>query len=181
MQSSGNKRKPITSNNRALNQNNILFIQEEYDLSQSSNDFVKTKETELTQIKIKLQFVLDSFLDQVIDRESYLTKKEELLSKKKAIEELISGFNKNCFSWLEPMRSWINEAKDCDKVATDSDKQAKKVLALKIFGSNLYLENKKVRGEAQNQWSALGADPTSRTMVPRRGLEPPLHKCGTGS
>jgi len=23
----------------------------------------------------------------------------------------------------------------------------------------------KVRGEAQNQWSALGADPTSRTMV----------------
>ena len=138
---------------------------EESDLSQSSNDFVKTKETELTEIKIKLQFVLDSFLDQVIDRESYLTKKEELLSKKKSIEELISGFNKNRFSWLEPMREWINEAKDCDKVATDSDKQAKKALALKIFGSNLYLENKKVRGEAQNQWSALGADPTSRTMV----------------
>jgi len=43
--------------------------------------------------------------------------------------------------------------------------EATKDLALKIFGSNLYLENKKVRGEAQNQWSALRADPTSRTMV----------------
>ena len=145
---------------------------EESDLSQSSNDFVKEKEGELTKIKTKLQFVLDSFLDQVIDRESYLVKKGELLSKKKVIEEQISAFNKNRFSWLEPMRIWINEAKDCDNVALGADKIAKKDLALKIFGSNLYLENKKVRGEAQNQWSALGADPTSRTMVRGTGLEP---------
>ena len=145
---------------------------EESDLSQSANDFVKEKETDLSGIKIKLQFVLDSFLDQVIDRESYLVKKEELLSKKKVLEEQIAAFNKNRFSWLEPMRGWINEAKDCDKVALGVDKIAKKDLALKIFGSNLYLENKKVRGEAQNQWSALGADPTSRTMVLGTGFEP---------
>jgi hypothetical protein len=63
------------------------------------------------------------------------------------------------------MRDWINEAASAAKIARDNDLFAKKVLALKIFGSNLVLENKKARAEAQNQWAALCAAPPSLTVV----------------
>ena len=52
----------------------------------------------------------DSYLDQIIDRESYSQKKSELLSKKKTIEEQISTFEQKQNNWLEPMRAWVHEA-----------------------------------------------------------------------
>ena len=165
--------KKYSLNEEWANQMLLKLKQEESELSQSSNDFVKIKEAELSIVKEKLQFVLDSFLDQVIDRENYLSKKSELLGKKKSLEEQIEVFNKNRFSWLEPFRDWIKEAKDSPKVADSNNKQLKKDLAVKIFGSNLFLEDKKVRGDGQKAWSALRADPPSRNFVDDEGLEPP--------
>ena len=71
------------------------------------------------------------------------------------------------------MRNWVSEASEVDQIISGGSKDDKKALALKIFGSNLYLENKKVRGDGQNAWSALRADPTARTWVGKRGFEPP--------
>ena len=155
--------------------------EEESDVAQSSLDVATIKRREIDKINIKLKFLLDSYLDQIIDKESFQEKKLELASQKKTFEEQILSNQKRQGSWIEPFRNWITEASNVHQIISMQDKQAKKGLALKIFGSNLFLENKKVRGEAQNQWSALRADPTGRSYVPRRGVEPPHRKYGTGS
>ena len=48
------------------------------------------------------QRLLDSYLDKDIDRESYLVKKEELLSFKKTLEEQIARIQQTHHAWLEP-------------------------------------------------------------------------------
>ncbi len=136
--------------------------EEEIDLAQSNNEFVRNKQEEVRKISSKLKFLLESYLEQDIDKESYLSKKNELLSQKKTIEEKIFNFQQTHNSWLEPMREWIIEAKNVPFVADGNDLEAKRVLALKIFSSNLTLKDKKVRGEGINAWSALRAAALSR-------------------
>ena len=55
------------------------------------------------------------------------------------------------------MTKWINYAQNIEKIARDSDLLEKKVAAKEIFGSNLRLASRAVRGEPQNQWAALCA------------------------
>ncbi len=146
--------------------------EEEVNLAQSNHEFVRNKQEEVRKISSKLKFLLDSYLEQDIDRESYLSKKNNLLSQKKTIEEKIFNFQQTHNSWLEPMREWIIEAKNVPFVADGNDLEAKRVLAIKIFGSNLTLKDKKVRGEGINVWSALRADPTGRRWERDTGIEP---------
>ncbi len=138
---------------------------EESDITQSSLEVNNLKRREIEQIDVKLKLLLDSYIDQIIDKESFQEKKFELVSQKKTIEEQIINNKKYQGSWLEPLKQWIMEAQNSTQVAESADLQLKKVLAAKIFGSNLFLENKKVRGEGINVWSALRADPTGRSWV----------------
>lgn len=95
-----------------------------------------------------------------------------MLSQKKKLEEQIINFKKSQNAWLEPMKNWIMEATNVANTARGEDKDAKKVLALKIFGSNLILKQRKVSGDALNQWSARRADPPTRDWERVRGVEP---------
>ncbi len=70
------------------------------------------------------------------------------------------------------MRAWIKDAAGVANIASGDDLNAKKVLALNIFGSNLILKDKKADGEALNPWAALRAAPTSRSWVGLLGIEP---------
>mgnify|MGYP001591388023 FL=1 len=144
----------------------LKLKQEESDISQSSLEVNNLKKKEIEAIDVKLKLLLDSYLDQIIDVEDFQQKKFELVSQKKTFEEQIINNKKHQGSWLEPMKAWINEATTVTKVAESADLQLKKALAVKIFGSNLFLENKTVRGDGLNQWSALRAAPTGRCLVP---------------
>jgi len=141
---------------------------EKIELTHSCGALVGEKREEIRAINQKLQRLLDSYLDQDVDRDSYLAKKEELLSSKKTLEEQIARIQQTHHAWLEPMRNWIIEAADAANIASGQDLKAKKVLAQKIFGSNLILSDQKARGNEVNQWAALRAAP------PTRGLEPCL-------
>ena len=150
----------------------LKLKQEESDIFQSCLDVISIKRKDLEQIDIKLKLLLDSYLDQIIDKESFQEKKFELMSKKKTLEEQILSLKKNQGNWIEPMRNWINEAQTVQQVAESADLQLKKVLAKKIFGSNLFLENKTVRGDGQKSWSSLRSTPTGRTWVGLDGVGP---------
>ena len=141
-----------------------LSLEEKY-VAQSCQVFVQSKKDEIKLINDKLQRLLDSYLDQVIDRDSYLIKKSELLSLKKTLEEQIINFQHSQNAWLEPMKQWIVEATNVANIAREDNLEEKKVLALKIFGSNSTLKDRKVCCEALNPWSALRADPPTRDFV----------------
>ena len=147
--------------------------------AQSVSAFVQEAETRIKVITAKLQRLLDGYLEQDIDRDIYRAEKSKLLSEKKSLEEQTIKLEQKQNDWLEPMRNWINYAQNIEKIARDSNLLEKKVAAKEIFGSNLRLASRAVRGEPQNQWAALGAahemafkKSESMVLVGACGLEP---------
>ena len=147
--------------------------------AQSVSAFVQEAEEKIKIINIKLQRLLDGYLEQDIEREIYRTEKSKLLSEKKSLEEQMIKLEQKQNDLLEPMENWINYAQNLAKIARDSNLLDKKVAAKEIFGSNLCLASRVLRGESQNQWAALGAArekvgkiPESQIMERVMGIEP---------
>ena len=122
----------------------------------------------------KLQLLLDSYLDQITDKEMYKEKKLELIGFRKTLEEQIINLETQKGYWIEPMRKWVSEANGVDQIISTNNKEQLKVLAAKIFGSNLFLENKTVRGDGQKSWSSLRSTPTGRGLARLEGIGPPI-------
>ena len=148
------------------------LTQEKNQLIQSAKQVSQDKRRQMEVVDNKLQLLLDSYLDQVVDRDTYLTKKSKLMSQRRSLQDYVISGARTQNAWLEPFRNWILEASQAQKVAEDNDKNRKKVLAEKIFGSNLTLTRQKLSGIALNPWSALCADPTTRNWERDRGVEP---------
>ncbi len=151
-----------------------IVAEKEHDgLERSSRAFVHDKEIELATIKESLNRLVTIYVNQEIDRESFLTKKEELLSRKKALQESIeqneSGVSK---TWLEPFTEWIQTARTLGNIAKMGSPQEKKEVASKVFGSNLFLDCKKARGSCVQPWSPLVENSSRGGMVGWQGLEP---------
>jgi hypothetical protein len=133
--------------------------------AQSSAGFVQESRNRITEIQIKLQRLLDGYLEQDIEREIYRDEKAKLLSEKKSLEEQIATLEQKRLGWVEPMQEWINYAQTIEKTANESDFFAKKVATKEIFGLNLVLANREARqsapsgtnSPAKTQWAALCA------------------------
>ena len=168
---------------------NRMALEEHKNSAQSLTACVKEKGNRISEISEKLERLLTGYLDQVIDQVDYTSQKAKLLSEKKSLEEEIYNLSHKQNNWLEPMKEWIKDAQNLDKIASDCDLFAKKVAAKEIFGSNLLLQNKTVRACAlksvsksgETAWAALcaahasvGQKPLSSILVPPGGIEPPL-------
>ena len=138
-----------------------------------------------------MQRLLDSFLDELIDRQTYFAKKAELMSEKKSLEEQMSDIALGQSTWVEPMTKWLDKAISICEIAHTDDFSAKKNLLREIFGLNLFLTNKNVAvngdqsqiSPLKNPWQALRAatqkaarmgDPVAEKSIlePRSGFEP---------
>ncbi len=99
---------------------------------------------EIRDLKLKLERLLDSYLEQDIEREVYLEKKAHLMSQRKSLEEKVSRLSRDRIAWIEPMKKWIERAQNMENIAQDQNLFEKKVAAKEIFGSNLSLTQKNV-------------------------------------
>ena len=166
-----------------------MLEKDKSDNAQSSAAFVQETRNTIETIKTKLQRLLDSYLEQDIERETYLEKKAKFMGEKKSLEEKIIHFEQKRTGWLEPMKDWIKEAENLPKIARENNLFAKKVIAKKVFGSNLRLAARKVvlvelkngDNSPQTPWAALGAAREKigkildcRILVAPRGIEPRL-------
>ena len=158
--------------------------------AQAVSAFVEKNKKRIKDISLKLERLLEGYLEQDIEKDIYRAEKAKLLSEKKSLEEEISRFQQKQKHWLEPMEKWIKEAQTMEKIALDTDLFAKKVCAKEVFGSNLLLAEKTVRvaeGDALNslgklggnQWDALRASHAlgssvsfSRKLERDTGIEP---------
>ena len=117
------------------------------------------------KLAIKLQRLLDSYLDGDVERELYQDKRAEILGEKKRLQEQIEQATLGVSTWVEPMRTWIETAVSICKIAKSDDLQAKKLLLLEIFGSNLKMRQKEVvinddqflNSPQKSRWQALRA------------------------
>ena len=140
--------------------------------AQSAALVVAERRGEIEKINLRLQKLLDAFLDGVIERNDYTAAKAKLMSQKKSLEEQSTTLSTGRANWLEPFQNWIIAARNAGEIAVNGSPQEKKVLAQKVFGSNLVLDCKKARGSCVKPWSLLVEKSSSGGVVPREGLEP---------
>ncbi len=98
--------------------------------------------TQIAKLNAKQKILLDSYLDQDIDRQTFLAKKSEILSEKKSLEEGLANLTANQFAWLEPMRNWLEIAKSICNLRETDDYNGQKAVLSEIFGLDLLLHNK---------------------------------------
>ena len=67
--------------------------------------------TQITKLTNKQQILLDSYWDQSIDRQTFLTKKSKILSQKKTLEESLVNLQVNQNVWIEPMKKMARNCK----------------------------------------------------------------------
>ena len=122
----------------------FLLDRLEQDAEAERTNYNKTRteaEQKLRNISIKQKILFDSYLEQDIDRDTFLNKKAELLDEKKLLSEFLDNFEKSQKSWVEPMEMWFKKLTSICKIAKSNDLGAKKQLALDLFGLNLFLIN----------------------------------------
>ena len=144
---------------------NEMLEKDSKQAAQSCAAFVQESRTKVQNLSSKLQRLLDSYLDQDIEQETYRNKKAELMSNKKSLEEQIVRLEQKQTGWLEPMRKWIKEASGLSKIAQADDFFAKKLMSRKIFGSNLTLQARcarlfraeKSKSPLEKHWAAVSA------------------------
>ena len=130
--------------------------------SASQATLTETTRTSVREIKLRLERLLDTFLDQDIEREAYLEKKVELMGQKKTLEEKTSRLSREQLAWVEPMQKWIEQAQNMENIAQDHNLFAKKVAAKEIFGSNLLLTQKKRGGDLPRKRGERGGSVRKR-------------------
>jgi len=134
----------------------LIRVKEEKKQSAQSDALMAgQKRAEIEKINLRLQKLLDSFLDEIIDRDTYVAEKAKWMSQKKSLEEQATALLKGRANWLEPFQSWILTARNASEIAVSGSPQEKKALAQKVFGSNLVLDCKKARGSCVKSWSLL--------------------------
>ena len=161
------------------NEFGLCMKEDEKKANQESSEIIENLRKKIFTLSEKIQRLLDVYLSQDIDRETYLKERSKFFSEKKSFEEKILKLERDATSWLEPMREWIETASTLDKVAKRNDLPSKKSSLHKIFGSNLYLHDKKVQENASFPYSALRAarqkfppNDVSFIRAPEQGFEP---------
>src|ERR1043166_8779045 len=140
------------------------------ELARSSRAFGLEKQEQLAAIKESVNRLTSIYVSQDIDRETFLAQKDELLSKKKVLEESLDRNEREISrTWLEPFKEWINTAQTMSEVAEIGSPQEKKRVAVQVFGSNLFLDSKKARGCAAKPWSFIPENHTLGKMVGWQG------------
>ena len=167
-----------------------MITEDEKKAEQSSGVFVADAQTRVSNLQSKLQRLLDSYLDQDIDRTTYQDKQAELMSEKKSLEEQISKLTLAANAWVAPMRQWLKQASDLNRITKNGEPSAIKDTFLKMEGLNLFLKSKKAQPAAAPEisppssiWVLLrkttektahagGISSKSSFLVPRSGFEP---------
>ena len=140
--------------------------------TQSAMKLATQMRAEIEKINLRLKKLLDSFVDELIDRQMFMEKKAELMSLKKTLEEDKNACTAGKATWLEPFQKWILTARNAAEIAVSSSLQQKRVLALEVFGSNLVLDRKKARGSCVEPWPLIPENTSTGGMVGWPGLEP---------
>lgn len=93
----------------------------EKEQAQSSQTFAQGLETKIKETEVRLDRLVNAFLDGVIDKEVYLVKKDELIKIKTGLLQKKSDFGRKGNNWNEPLRDWIKTAHHAEKLASSED------------------------------------------------------------
>lgn len=117
-----------------------------------AKDALRAQKAELSR---KLETLAELYLDNQMDRFTYVKKQNELQSELTSLKGKLNDLEKGHVTWLEPVRKWISTAQRVHEFARSEVAEEKRRLALEIFGSNLTLHGQTLVGRATKPWDAL--------------------------
>ena len=127
-----------------VEQMNKFLVQDIEDQKVEDKISSSSLETEISQTEQKLDTLLEAYLDTVIDSESYIKKKNELMERKANLvskqKELVSD-NPN---WIEAVQNYITCAQKCAKIARAENNCHDLADMAKKVGSKYFLKDKKI-------------------------------------
>ena len=133
----------------------------EREKDQSSALALKGLNEELEKLETKLSKLLDAHLNGILEIQEYQNKKAELMEKKVALKQKIAHLGKKGNQWLEPLKNWIYEASNANKILFEGNFEAKAEL-LKKIGSNRLIKSDKALIYLENSRQILAEkSPTS--------------------
>ena len=111
---------------------------------QNAQDNILQLEEKLPILEEKLNKLLDSFLEGVVDSETYKNKKNEFFDEKLKIQEDLAKIRAGGSSWLEPFSEWVGSALSCAKIARAKNTCEDLAIFSKTVGSDFFLTNRQL-------------------------------------
>ena len=162
-----------------------LLDTEAANASKTATETAQTLQNKRDDISRALARLTDLYVAEDIEREEYLSRKRDLTSDKRTLDENIARLEHTPTAWVEPVRNWILDASRLCEMAESKDLPSKKSSLQKVFGLNLSIHAREARGTAIPPYAALraarishGENPSenelSLMLVPPAGIEPTL-------
>ena len=105
--------------------------------------FYQNVRDQIKELDEKIDKLINSFLDGIIEKEDYIRKKDELLKAKVGLQEREKELGKKGVAWVELARAWVELAKQAGMLVLSDDLFEIKRL-VKIIGSNRRVLDKEV-------------------------------------
>ncbi|GAG55051.1 unnamed protein product [marine sediment metagenome] len=132
----------------------------------SSHAFSQNLSNKITEVEEKLDKLVNFFLDDLMDKDTYINKKNRLVKTKADLIQKRKGFGKKTDNWNEPLREWVNDAHHAEELASSKDLNAIKSFVEKI-GTNRRLLDKKVLLQWEKPWGLLAERTESSKWLPQ--------------
>lgn len=116
-----------------------LLKKDEVEAKRSISNELNFLTISLKAVDKKLDRLLEIYLDEVISSEDYQLKKDQLLQKKLSLKSNIEKVKREGSVWLEPMRSFINEAANAARIARGKKNGKELKFFAQKVGSNFLL------------------------------------------
>ena len=123
----------------------------------------ETIRLEVEEVDRKLNLLLDSYLDGVVESETYKQKKNELFEKKLKLQEDLVKINTVGSSWLEPMKEYMDCAFQAQKIARAKNNPDELRSIGKRIGSNFFLLNRRLVADYRQPFATLCATPPAQS------------------
>ena len=137
------------------------------EIEEKQNSEVKVRElkNEIESLDKKMNILLDSFLEGIVETEIYKTKKNEIFEEKIRIQEKIATIEEGGSNRLEPLREFIEVASQCEKIARAKNNCDDLANIAKRVGSDFYLYNRQLFPVLKEAFDTVRAHADARTLT----------------
>jgi site-specific DNA recombinase len=111
--------------------------------SKEQHSFSQNLTRRITDLDSRIDKLINTYLEGLLDKGIFLKKKNELLERKVQLQEQLDDFGKKGLVWVEPVREWLEAAQQAGKLASSQDLSEIKYFIRKI-GSNRCLLDREV-------------------------------------
>ena len=142
---------------------------------------IKLLTSAILEVDIRLERLLDGYLDKTIDTADYQRKKNELIQNKVGVQEKIKEIEERGCGWLGPFEEFVNCAYNAQKIAHTKNNGSDLCIGAKTVGSDFFLLDKTITPKYKNAaYLALAAGgvaacatsqfPNIPVLLPRQDL-----------